>query len=29
MPAIAASWPVMLNHAVNQPQPLPPSRDAQ
>src|SRR3954454_16807123 len=29
MPASAASWPRMLNHAVNQPQPVPLRRLAQ
>src|SRR6476659_1862632 len=29
MPASAASWPRMLNHAVNQPHPVPPRRLAQ
>src|SRR5947207_12941396 len=29
MAASVASWPVMLSQAVNQPQPLPPSRHAQ
>src|SRR3954469_9724732 len=29
MPASAASWPTMLNQAVNQPHPFPPSRHDQ